>query len=274
MRQASPTHFLFMLFALCCSLVLPAQTWAQDSNPDYRLSPGDQIRVQVFQNAELTVETRISESGVIRYPLIGSIQLAGLSLASAETKIADALREGGYLVRPQVNIALLQARGSQVVVLGQVNRPGRFALETPGMRVTDMLAIAGGSSSSGDDLAVLTGTRAGKPFRKMIDVAGLFLPNASIEDNVVLEAGDTIYVHRAPMFYIYGEAQRSGAHRIERGMTVMQGLATGGGPTARGTESRLRLYRRNAAGAVEQVSPDMADLLQPGDVIYVRESLF
>lgn len=274
MRLNLPHRFLLMLFALCCSLALATHARAQDSSPDYRLSPGDQIRVQVFQNAELTVETRISESGAIRYPLIGTVQIAGLSLASAETKIADALREGGYLVRPQVNIALLQARGSQVVVLGQVNRPGRFALETQGMRVTDLLAMAGGSSNAGDDFVVLTGTRSGQPFRKMIDVAGLFLPEASMDDNVVLEAGDTLYVHRAPMFYIYGEAQRSGAHRIERGMTVMQGLATGGGPTTRGTESRLRLHRRTASGAIEQISPNMSDLLQPGDVIYVRESLF
>jgi polysaccharide export outer membrane protein len=76
------------------------------------------------------------------------------------------------------------------------------------------------------------------------------------------------------MFYIYGEAQRSGSYRIERGMTVMQALALGGGPTVRGTEMRLRLHRRNAQGAVEQLSPEMTDLVQPNDVIYVRESLF
>ena len=52
----------------------------------------------------------------------------------------------------------------------------------------------------------------------------------------VAQPGDTIYVHRAPIFYIYGEAQRPGPYRVERGMTVMQALAQGGGPPPRGSE--------------------------------------
>jgi polysaccharide export outer membrane protein len=76
------------------------------------------------------------------------------------------------------------------------------------------------------------------------------------------------------VFYIYGEAQRSGPYRIERNMTVMQGLAMGGGPTNRGSETRLRLHRRDASGVVQQTTPALTDLLQPNDVIYVRESLF
>lgn len=273
MYHAPLPRLLQLIVLLFWALVAHAQVPAQDS-PDYRLAPGDQIRIQVFQSPDLTVETRITESGSIRYPLIGTVQLGGLSLSAAESRIANALRSGGYLVQPQVNIALLQVRGTQVAVLGNVSRPGRFPLDTAGTRVTDMLAMAGGNTGAGDDSVVLTGTRQGQPFRKVIDIAGLFLPDATPADNPVLEGGDTMYVHRAPMFYIYGEAQRSGAHRIERGMTVLQGLATGGGPTARGTESRLRLHRRSASGTVEQLSPNMADLLQPGDVIYVRESLF
>jgi len=54
----------------------------------------------------------------------------------------------------------------------------------------------------------------------------------------------------------------------------MQALALGGGPTARGSEWRLRLHRKTAAGSVDQLSPDMTELVQPNDVIYVRESLF
>ena len=86
--------------------------------------------------------------------------------------------------------------------------------------------------------------------------------------------GDIIYVHRAPVFYIYGEAQRPGAYRIERGMTIMQALAQGGGHTVRGSEWRLRLHRKNADGTVEKLSPEMTDTVQPNDIIYVRESIF
>jgi polysaccharide export outer membrane protein len=122
-------------------------------------------------------------------------------------------------------------------------------------------------------MVVLTGMRAGKPFRKTIDVPSLFL-DAKVEEDVTIAAGDTIYVHRAPVFYIYGEAQRNGAYRIERGMTVMQGLATGGGPTVRGTDSRLQLYRKDASNAVQKTVPELTTTLKPNDVIFVRESLF
>jgi polysaccharide export outer membrane protein len=76
------------------------------------------------------------------------------------------------------------------------------------------------------------------------------------------------------MFYIYGEAQRPGPYRIERGMTVMQALAQGGGPTARGSQNRLKLHRRDAEGKVVETVPQLSDLVRPEDVIYVRESIF
>jgi polysaccharide export outer membrane protein len=57
-------------------------------------------------------------------------------------------------------------------------------------------------------------------------------------------------------------------------MTIMQALATGGGPTTRGTENRLRLHRKNMDGSVVQMTPKLTDPVLPNDVIYVNESLF
>ena len=57
-------------------------------------------------------------------------------------------------------------------------------------------------------------------------------------------------------------------------MTIMQALAVGGGPTPRGSESRLRLHRKTAAGVVEKLQPDLTAQVLPNDVIYVRESIF
>ncbi|MBN9125429.1 MAG: polysaccharide export protein EpsE [Nitrosospira sp.] len=241
-------------------------------NLEYPLGPGDILRIQVFQNPDLTTETRVSETGSITYPLIGAVEVGGLSIAEAERKISDALKKGGYIKQAQVNIVLLQMRGSQVSVLGQVNRPGRFPLETLS-RVSDMLASAGGATMGGDDYAIVTGLRDGKHFRKVIDIPALYLGEKPDED-IYLAGGDVVYVHRAPVFYIYGEAQRPGAYRIERGMTVMQALAQGGGPTPRGSEWRLRLHRKQDDGKVVKLSPEMTDLVQPNDIIYVRESIF
>ena len=253
--------------------LVAVSSFAQSKNADYPLAAGDTIRVQVFQNPDLTIETRVSESGVITYPLIGAVDIGGLSVAAAEKKIADALQGGGFIQKPQVNIALTQIRGNQVSVLGQVARPGRFPLETANTRLSDMLANAGGATPGGDDIAIVTGVRDGKLFRKEVDIPLIFLSD-KLQDNLVLQGGDTIYVHRAPVFYIYGETQRPGSFRIERDMTVMQALAQGGGPTARGSEKRLRLNRKLPNGGIQQIEPQLTDPVLPNDVIYVRESIF
>jgi polysaccharide biosynthesis/export protein len=258
------------LMLLSCSAWLSAQA---QSATDYPLSPGDSIRIQVFQSPDLTLETRLSETGIITFPLIGSVVLGGLSVAAAEKKIADALKTGGFLQSPQVSLLLIQVRGNQVSVLGQVGRPGRFPLESTNTRLSDMLANAGGATPSGDDVVIIRGLRNGQPINKLVDLPAIFL-RPGTEDDLVLQGGDAIYVHRAPVFYVYGEAQRPGSFRIERGMTVMQALAQAGGPTSRGSRDRLQLHRQNANGKVETKVPSMDDLIQSNDVIYVRESLF
>jgi polysaccharide biosynthesis/export protein len=252
--------------------VAAACAFAQDRQPEYQLGAGDSIRIVVFQNPDLTVETRVTENGTISYPLVGSVRIGGMTIPAAEQAIAKALRDGNFIQQPQVNIALLQNRGNQVSVLGAVNRPGRFPLETFTTRVSEMIAIAGGISPAGADVAILTGSRDGKPARWEIDIAAMFL-NKQSEADVVVAGGDVIYVHRQPLFYIYGEVQRPGSYRVERNMTVRQALAQGGGPTARGTERRLRIYRRGADAAVQVLTPELNDSVQPDDVLYVQESI-
>jgi polysaccharide export outer membrane protein len=136
-----------------------------------------------------------------------------------------------------------------------------------------MLATAGGTSLGGDDLVIIVGARNGKPFRQTVDVPAIFL-NEKAATDLVLMGGDVIYVHRAPVYYIYGEAQRPGSYRIERGMTVMQALAQGGGPSTRGSERRLRLSRKSTNGSVKLIEPELTDPVLPDDVIYVKESIF
>lgn len=258
---------------MAAALLLPLSLFAQEApSPDYRLSAGDAIRITVFQNPDLQLETRVSESGTINYPLVGPVKIGSLSIDAAERKIAQGLREGGFVKQPQVNIQLVAIRGNQVSVLGLVNRPSRFPLETS-LRISDAIALAGGVAPTGSDSAVITGIRDGQSIRKEVDIPSLFIKENS-PDNLVLQGGDVVYVPRAPVFYLYGEAQRPGSYRIERGMTVQQALALGGGPTSRGTEWRLRLDRRMPDGTVQRTSPERDELIQSDDVLYVRESLF
>lgn len=261
--------FLSILLALGFAVI----GHAQDTKTDYRLGAGDGIRITVFQNPDLSIETRVAESGVVTYPLIGAIQLGGLTISEAEKAIADKLREGGFVQKPQVNILLVQVRGNQVAVLGQVARPGRYPIETFNSRVSDMLALAGGAIQNGADVVILSGVRDGKPYHQEIDIPAIFLEKKAGLDQVVA-GGDILYVHRAPVFYIYGEVQRAGAYRLERGMTILQGLALGGGLTVRGTERGLRIHRRGPDGKVVSIQPELDQPIQADDVLYLQESFF
>jgi polysaccharide export outer membrane protein len=240
---------------------------------EYLISPGDVLRISVFQSPELSLEARVDESGAISYPLIGKVVVGGSSVGAVEQRIAKMLVDGGFMVAPHVTITVSQIRGSQVTVLGQVGKPGRFPLDSTDFRVTDMIALAGGISPTGSDIVVLSGMRDGKPFRREIDLQQL-ANEGDASGNLRLQAGDMLFVNRAPIFYIYGEVQKPGAFRLEHGMTVMQALATGGGLTPKGTRRGLTIHRHRADGTIEVLEPKLDDLIDVDDVINVRESLF
>lgn len=256
------------------TITTPASALAATTAPEYRLGPGDAIRVQVYQSPDLSLELRLSDTGMVSYPLLGAIRLGSLTVSEAEQFIAEGLKRGEYIKNPQVTVVLMQARGSQVSVLGQVAKPGRYPLDQGGTRLSDVLAQAGGVvPAQGADRIVVVGTRAGKPFRTEVDLPSVF-DSAERPTDLVLQGNDVLWVERAPQFYIYGEVQRPGQLRLERGMTLLQGLAAGGGLTQRGTEKGIRVHRRGPDGAIQILQPDMATALRDGDVIYVRESLF
>lgn len=265
-------HRLFSALVLVICTAHALLVHAQNAQPEYLIGPGDSIRVLVYQNPDLTLETRVTEGGTITYPLIGVVNIGNMTVGAAELVIANALRTGGFIKQPQVTILPLQIRSNQISVLGQVGNPGRFPVEIVNTRVSEMIAVAGGISATGADVVIVTGIRDRKPFRKEVDITGLFLDNKP-EDDILVAGGDIIYVHRMPMFYIYGEVQSPGSFRIERGMTIRQALALGGGPTARGTERRLTLHRRSGDKMIES-TPKLDNLVRPDDVLYIGESLF
>jgi len=277
--MTGPVRILIALAAFALALAGPAagqaaRTAAADRGvPEYLLAPGDVVRVSVFQSPDLNVETRVDENGSISFPLIGTVQVSGSSVGAAEQRIAKLLRDGGFMVAPHVTIVVVQVRGNQVTVLGQVAKPGRFPLDSADSRLSDLIALAGGIAANGADVIVLSGMRDGKPMRREIDLQSL--ANAGdLVNNPRLQAGDMLYVNRAPNFYIYGEVQKPGAYRLERGMTVMQALATGGGLTPKGTQRGLTIHRRRSDGGVQVIEPKLDDPILVDDVLYIRESIF
>ena len=271
------------------ALLLPAAARAQNAaapaaqqagqpatsvaSPEYRLAAGDSVRITTFQNPDLSIETRISESGTISFPLLGTVKLLGLTTGQAERQIENGLKSGNFVKQPQVSVLVVQVRGNQVSVLGQVGHPGRYPIETAQLRLTDLIAQAGGIAPQGGDIVVVVGTRSGKPFRAEVDFPRVFSSDRR-NDDVLLQNEDVVYVDRAPVIYMYGEVQRPGAQRLERGLTLLQALAASGGVTQRGTEKGIRVHRKGPDGKTQVVQPVMDDVLQNGDVVYVKESLF
>ena len=260
-----------VLIALAVTLLAIAIPGHADSREI--LGAGDTLRVTVFQNPDLTTETRISEQGTILFPLIGEVTLSGQTPTAAATRIASQLKQGDFLKNPQVSVTVLQVRSRQVSVLGLVARPGRYALDDTSSKLTDILALAGGIVPGGDDTVTVMGNRGGKIQKVEIDVPGMYR-SGDLSLNIEVQNGDTIYVPRAPVFYIYGEVLRAGAYRLEPNATVMNALSLGGGLTPRGTERGLKINRRTPDGGVKKLDARLADPVQPDDVIYVRESLF
>lgn len=237
------------------------------------IGAGDMVRVSVFRNPDLTTETRVTERGTILFPLIGEINVQGLTPSQAGSRIAEKLRQGRFVVNPEVTLSLMQVNSRQVSVLGNVNKPGRYPLEGTSAKLTDLLAIAGGIAPTGSDQVTIVSTRGGTTTSMDVDIPSM-LRTGDLSKNVTLEPGDTVFVHRAPMVYVYGEVQKGGAYRLENGMTVMQAIAMGGGITPRGTERGIKVTRKNGDGRTKDMTVRLTDQVQVDDVIYVRESLF
>ncbi len=181
-----------LLLSLSIGAAVSAQTPGQKAAEQH-----DVIRINVFQNPDLSLETRVSEQGQITYPLVGAVQLNGLSVSAAEQRIAKALRDGKFVLNPQVNILLMQVRSAQVSILGQVSKPGRYPIDQVGSKVSEMIAAAGGVVPGASDIVTLTGSRNGRPVRLDIDLPAV-LQAGKTELDPAVQNGDILSVDRAP----------------------------------------------------------------------------
>jgi protein involved in polysaccharide export with SLBB domain len=107
---------------------------------EYRLGPGDKLRVSVFNREELTGEFTVGTQGRISYPLIGEVDVAGQTVPQFTNQLSEQLRNG-YVRDPIVSVEIAQYR--PFYILGEVNRPGAYPY-SPGMTVMGAVATAGG----------------------------------------------------------------------------------------------------------------------------------
>ena len=240
--------------------------------PLIQLGPGDEINYDVYGQPEMKSTLHIADDGTISIPLAGSIQVSGLSPEQAADKAEEALRNG-YLVNPHVTIALVESRNQKVTILGEVGTPGRYPIDSE-TTVLDVLAQAGGVKPDGAEEAYILRPASDGSVSKIVvkigDLGGA-KAGASLQK---LRSGDSVFVPKAAQFYIYGEVKAPDMYRVENNMTVIQAIARAGGITVRGSSRRVEIKRRMPDGNYKTFSAKASDLVQPDDVIRVKESLF
>jgi polysaccharide export outer membrane protein len=238
-----------------------------------RLGPGDSVSIEVYGQPDMTSTVYVGDDGSISVPLVGKVQVAGLSPIEAAQKMEKALRDGGYFVDPHVNINVVQSRSQRVSVLGEVGTPGRYPID-PNTTVFDLLAQAGGITQFGADQGYVTRRDAqGNAVRYPVDLRQLPGKTGRTQ-SFTLQGGDELFVPHYDQFYIYGEVTTPNMYQLQPGMTVIQAIARAGGITPRGSEHRVQIKRTKSDGTFTIVRAKPNDLVQPNDVVYVKESIF
>jgi polysaccharide export outer membrane protein len=241
------------------------------------LADGDLVRISVYGNPDLTTEVKVSAAGDINFPLIGEVRVAGLNPPQAEQLIAKRLVDDGFLRQAQINLIVLKSSGQQVSILGQVAKPGKYSIETGVKTLFDFIAISGGVSAKGSNVVTVIRMTETPPKRISVNVDKLFLQSNADEiksANLDMQAGDIIYVPEAPVFYVYGEANRAGVYRFKSGMSVAQAIASSGGISARGTENGLVINRLDKTGNIQEIEATVTTTIEADDVVHIQESLF
>jgi polysaccharide export outer membrane protein len=270
--------FVLWTFAACAQ---PAPGGAGSARPEasvrpgeeYRLGPGDIVKITVYNNADLATEAEVAQDGRIGFPLVGQVAIGGLTRAEAEKTISDSLGTGGFVPNAHVNMLVTLYRSRQVSVMGEVNKPGKYPI-SQSSSVTDLLAAAGGITAKGSNMVTVIKQDAnGQSQRYQVNVKDV-LASGQLSKNVRIDSEDIIFVPPTPVFYIYGEVRQPGSYPLAPDMTVRQALSVGGGLTVRGTERGIKVERRGKDGKPRTGTIQLSDRLQADDVVQVPESWF
>jgi polysaccharide export outer membrane protein len=274
--------------------VLSTQALPSSTVTNGRIGSGDVLRITVLGQPDLSAEVGVNDKGSIAVALIGDVPVAGLSTSAAAARIAEMLRTGGFLLKPEVSVDAIQVRSQMVSVLGEVRAPGRYQI--PGrLTVLELLATAGGMTDQAEQTVTLL--RLADPVAVAASASGDVPPTADAvppggaeripvrlgdastggasraQLDVELRTGDVVYVERKKLFYIHGEVNRPGAYPMEPGMTVMRAIALGGGANLRASLRRIDIHR-SVNGADQAFRAGIAEPVRGGDTVYVNESFF
>jgi polysaccharide biosynthesis/export protein len=238
---------------------------------EYVINSEDVLKISVFEYPDLATEARVGEEGKVTFPLLGEIKAKGLTPRQVEKAIAAKLIAGKIVKNPQVSVFVEQYRGRRVTILGEVVKPGQY--EIPGKTtLLDVLSQALGTSQSAGYQLTIFRKGAGAATEKLTVDVDKLLNGGDLSQDVELKSGDTIYVPKA-VFYIYGEVNRPGAYRVERGITVKRAIALAGGLTPKGSLRRMEITRKDAEKE-KTASASIDETVLSDDVVRIKESIF
>jgi polysaccharide export outer membrane protein len=259
--------FIAGLFIILCIAIA---SFAQD----YVVGEGDVLNISVYDNEDLRTTARVSGDGVIVIPLIGEVQVKGLTLSEIAQKIGTLLSDG-YILNPQVNIFIQEFRSKKAFIMGEIARPGLYVL--PGQTTfLSLLSQSGGLTKDAGEKAFIKRKGASPDALEStitVDMKGLIERGDTSQDIPIMD-GDSVYISKAGVFYITGEIKTPASYKHEEGLTVIKAITKGGGFTEKASKGKVRIIRKvnGKEEVLEKVKMDEPVLAD--DVIVVPESFF
>ncbi|WP_405234265.1 SLBB domain-containing protein [Lentisalinibacter salinarum] len=196
---------------------------------DYVVGPGDTLRIQLFGNQNADYELPVERNGMVRFPQIGPISVAGRSYASVQQLIGERVRE--QFIGTQVSVTLGELRALQVFVVGDVKFPGSYSVD-PMSTITSALALSGGVAPQGS-LRRIQLKRQGEVVQTL-DVYDVLLRGDTRSD-IRLQSGDVVFVPPVgTRVTVAGEVNRPAIYEYRGAANIQDviGLAGGLKPTA------------------------------------------
>jgi polysaccharide export outer membrane protein len=251
---------------------------------EYIIGPRDLLEIKVFELPEFDHTVRVSEDGSITLPLIGNVQIGGLTKDKAEKKLSELLEK--YIKKAQVSIFIKEYQSSRVAIIGAVEKPGMYEL-VGRQTLLQMISQAGGfKDTAANEIYVLREGQDGLAASISIDLEDLLI-NGNQNLNIPIQANDVINVPVDKLInvYVFGEVKQPGVLqvKISNKITLLQAIAQAGGLSENATKRGVTIKRRDKSGKEINLSVNLNDIikgkkkdipLQEGDVVIVKQSIF
>jgi polysaccharide export outer membrane protein len=244
----------------------------------YTLRPNDTIRLSVYEEPDLSVQVRILKTGQASFPLIGSVEVGGLTVADAAKKIRE-LYAKDYLVDPKLTVTVDEYATEFISVIGAVKNPGQVPMPVSGnLDLAAAMATAGGLAEDADgnniQLVRASGTTATFSMASIQGESG----------RVRLGPGDRIIVNQSAFvgrkITVLGQVGRPGpvVFPLNGKLDLVNAIALAGGITELANPRKVTINRKGQVSTVnfKEISErgDRPYWLLPDDVVTVAERLF